>query len=92
MRVDAIVGLNTVSSLVEVIGLAAVSEANVFDARHLNEFIQEMDVMDRPASTRHCPIPIGIELVHFGVAKPGSSTVEGEIRLKLTEPFLHLGE
>ena len=92
LRFDAIVGLNTLSSLVEVIGLAAFSEANVLDARHLNEFIQEMDVMDRPASTRHCPIPIGIELVHFGVARSGSSTVEGEKRLKLTKPFLHLGE
>ena len=92
MRFDAIVGLNTVSSLVEVIGLAAFSEANVLDARHLNEFIQEMDVMDRPASTRHCPIPIGIELVHFGVARPGSSTVEGKIRLTLIESALHLRE
>ena len=92
LRVDAIVGLDTVSSRVEVIGLAAFSKANVLDARHLNEFIQEMDVMDRPASTRHCPIPIGIELVHFGVARPGSSAVEGEIILKLTEPFLHVGE
>ena len=51
-----------------------------------NVFIQEMDVMDRPASTRHCPIPIGIELVHFGVARPGSSTVEGKKKLKLIEP------
>ena len=67
MGFDPIPSLDTVLSLVEVIRLWAFGDANVLDASHFNKFIQEMYVVDCPTSTRHCPVPIRVELIHFGV-------------------------
>ena len=67
MGFDPIPSLDIVLSLIEIIRPGAFGDANVQDARHFNEFTQEMYVVDCPTSTRHCPVPILVELIHFGV-------------------------